>query len=249
MTLRSSTAKFAKYSLVLAAVVGVALGLVSIYGRLTWYAGLALLYGSAFWAYPVTLAWDMTAASAGQSSPYQCQFYNEVQRDVLVAALSGLVIAAIYRSSSAHYESSSFDIFSAAIPFLIMGALTVVHISRMKLLDHPMKRSYRASMLLMITMACVLAFAVSTRVASSEFNLLASTWLQVTILCVALFIYVEARRIQYVLDVERIELSPVLLAIFGTEEPYGQMAPIAEQWNRLVSEHRERVVNSPKKEQ
>jgi hypothetical protein len=248
MELHSSTAKIAKYSLVLAATIGLVLGLSAIQDRFTWYLGLPLLYGAGFWAYPVVLTWDMVAAGTRRSSTYQCRFYKEIQRDVVVAALSGLAITAIYRSSSAHYESSSFDIFSAAIPFLIMGALTVAHITRMELMDHPMKRSYRAFMLSMITLACALAFAVSIRVASSKFNLLASTWLQITTLCVALFIYVESRRVQYVLEVERMELSPVLLSIFGTHGPYGKMAPLVDRWNRLVSEHRQRVAVSAKKE-
>lgn len=247
MTLRASTAKAVKCVLGLTGLAALAVGYLAIPGKLSWYLALVLLYGSALWPYLVIVTVEMLAAYAGVSSPYQVKFYNEIQNDLKLASIGILALIAVYSFRPAAYGAASFDILAAAVPFLATSFFTIRRMTKLKLMDHPMKRRYRNFVLVMISSVCVLCFWVATRVVSSHFNLIASIWIQVTIFSVSVFFYVESRRVEHVLKVGRIELSPVLLAIFGNDGSYAQMGPIAERWNRAVTQHKQRAPKRAKK--
>lgn len=247
MTLRTSTAKAVKYVLGLTGFVALSVGYLAIPGKLNWYLALVLVYGSALWPYLVLVTVEMLAVYAGVSSPYQTKFYNEIKNDLKLAGIGVLAFIGVYSFGPTAYGATSFDIFGAAVPFLAASFFTIRRITKLKLMDQPMKGRYRNFILVMISCVCALCFWLATRVVSSHFNLIASTWIQITIFSVSVFFYVESRRVEHVLKVGHIELSPVLLAIFGNDGSYAQIEPIAERWNRAVAQHKQKASRHAKK--
>jgi hypothetical protein len=94
-----------------------------------------------------------------------------------------------------------------------------------------MKRRYAFTIFGIVSVCCVYSFFIVLRLASDEYSMLASLWLQLTILFLALFGFIETRRMLFILTTLRFELSPFFLAVFGKNGPYGQLQEVADHWN------------------
>lgn len=235
MTLQSLAAYVIRPFLIFVALVGLVLGLTTLSAR-HWQMDFFLVtLGASAWGYPVLLIGDIWAARTGKIPEYHRRFYGEVERDLWVAGASGVVIVFLYLLSSTRYEASSFDIVSASVPLLVMGTHTIVSVTQMGLANMPIKRAYKWGMLMYMTGISAVVLYVSVHVASGTYGLISSTWLQVTILCLSLFIFVESRRIQFVLEQAELQPSPTFSAVFGALGPYELIARLAPEWNREVA--------------
>ena len=105
----------------------------------------------------------------------------------------------------------------------------------MQLAKRSIKRAVKWVMFFYIAIISVVAFYVSVHIASGAYTLLSSTWLQLTLFCASLFIFVESRRTQFVLEQAELQPSPTFLAVFGKLGLYELVAQHASEWNRAVA--------------
>lgn len=203
-----------------------------------YFATLKLLTAVPVWGYVVVTAADIVSAWTSRPTAYPHSFYRTLGSDLKGAFGTGLVIACIYHFSTAHYDGASFDISAAAVPFALMTIGNVIAIGRAKIANRPMKRSACVALLALTVVCYGYIAATILKIASGHYGIWASTWLQLTILFVALFGYVETRRMRFVIKTGRIELSPFLLTLFGPDGPYGQLQGVAAEWNRRVAKEK-----------
>lgn len=187
------------------------------------------------WGYALITLTDMVAAWRGVNSEYVRRFYESISDDLMVALVTGAASTVIYMLSGAAYSSASFDLLVAAIPFAASTILTVRRIGQARIGSRSIKTRSIRRVIATLVFAFGYVLFLGIGVASGRYTLLASTWLQITIVFASLYGFIETRRVLYVLTVKRMEVSPITRCFFRSDGQYAALEKASELWNNEVA--------------
>jgi hypothetical protein len=203
-----------------------------------WWQEVILAVLSVSWIVATIYFYDFLMAVSGKSTPYMEEFYSELKKDVLFTLLASIVLFTIVTFSPVVYSLSNIDIAFFGLPFLLSSIWDVQGLFKLSIARAKFSRPLVWSLLgaLVVVGSTYLYFLFL--IYSASFSASKSLWLQITLLLTTFCLYIAAHQIVFIMKKQRMEISPVLLALFSSikHSPgiYQQAGVAAELWNAAV---------------
>ncbi|MDG6400930.1 hypothetical protein QCD79_13065 [Pseudomonas quasicaspiana] len=203
-----------------------------------WWQEVVLAVLSVSWIVATIYLYDFIMAVSGKSTPYMEEFYSEVKRDVLFTVVAAIVLFIIVSCSPVVYSLSNIDIAFFGLPFLLGSIWDVQSLSKLSIARAKFSRPLVWSLLVALMGGASAYLYFLILIYSTSFSESKSLWLQITLLLTTFCLYIAAHQIVFIMKKQKMEVSPVLLALFSSikHSPgiYQQAGVAAEMWNAAV---------------
>nr|WP_140896235.1 hypothetical protein [Pseudomonas caspiana] len=203
-----------------------------------WWQTLVLTALSCSWPVATIYFYDFSKAMAGRNSPYMCEFYAELRKELLFFLVSGVVFFSIAFSTSITYSLSNIDIAFFGFPFLLCSMSDIYNLKRLSIagMRFSKKIIWLLFGLLVVTGAAYIYFL--WLIYSNKFSASKSLWIQLTLLFTTFCSFIGAHQIVFVIKKQKMEVSPVLVELFASMRSssgfYKLTEEMAQQWNANV---------------
>ncbi|MCR8721897.1 hypothetical protein NVV30_24795 [Pseudomonas syringae] len=203
-----------------------------------WWQDVVLAVLSISWIVATIYFYDFIMAVSGKSTPYMERFYSEVKRDVLFTLIAAIALFIIVSCSPVVYSLSNIDIAFFGFPFLLGSIWDVQSLSKLSIARAKFSRPLVWCLLVALMVVGSTYFYFLILIYSNSFSTSKSLWLQITLLLTTFCLYIAAHQIVFIMKKQKMEVSPVLLALFSSikHSPgiYQQAVVAAELWNAAV---------------
>lgn len=197
-----------------------------------------LAFGSAMWGVATLYLSDFAVALAGGSSPFWQKFYADNKTDLFVCGITGLTLLLLLTLSSERYSWYSIDLALLGLPFFLYAIFAIHECATIKVAGRRLPLRIRMALCILFASLYAITILVLLSVQSKTMPEHEALWYQISIFCSGLSALIFSRQIVYMLKQNKIEPSPVLLAVFSSMKfspgIYAEVARAAQQWNQHV---------------
>lgn len=207
--------------------------------------------GSAMWSAALIYLYDFSMALRGKNSAYMIEFHGRLKKDIMVCLAFGLSLLPVFLLLPTAYTFKNVDLACLGLPFLISSFIDLLAAKRLKVADMRLPRKAIAALLAfpIITYAVFLYWVFE--ILNNRYSQSQALWMQITIFFTGIYALFAASFIRFVMEKQRLELSPVLLNMFASIKAspglYADAAKAAEQWNSEVERRRRKIRDAKQK--
>lgn len=195
-------------------------------------------FGSVMWGTALIYLYDFWMAMTGKNSPYMIEFYSQLKKDLMVCVISGITLFALFASLPSKYSFSNIDVAFLGVPFLFYSIFEILKSGSLKVAGSKMPRRVIWGLLGIIGLTYILCFYLLREILTNKFLPMQALWFQITIFFTSFCAFIGSSQIRFMLEEQRIEVSPVMLGLFSTigfsQGLYRDVAEGASQWNAHV---------------
>lgn len=199
------------------AIIGLIWGAFVLDGWWPW-ALLKSIYGTVFWLYPVMLIIDLSWSALGKNQRLLNDFYKSTHTDLIGISCGYLLLTGIYSLNNVSYNNSGIDLAAIGLPLSIMAIYRLSLASREKWNGKPVKRGILLLAVIIILIFITVSTLILITASNGELSLQHSIWIQITIFCISLYLYVESAKIHYFIKSGKIAHSSIHRYIFSDSE-------------------------------
>ncbi len=204
----------------------------------TGWQAIPLTLMSLSWILGTIYSLDFIRAMQGRNSPYMCEFYGELKKDIQFALISALVLAFILYLSPSTYSLSNIDIAFAGFPFLLMSIWDIQSLSTRRVAGSRLPKAMTRLLLILLLTTIAIYIYYLVQIVSNSYPARESLWIQITLLLTAFCWCIFAHQTLFILKKQRMEISPVLVEIFDdfkiSQGLYKKIEPMVKKWNEIV---------------
>ena len=176
--------------------------------------GIAVV-STVFWPMAYVLLVDYMHSRLGKNGRHFQDYASPLQKDLIVAAITALLLASIYAFDSVSYGFSGIDIAFVGVPFLVNALYTLIQCTRVSIGGQPVRK-----LVLWVAIGLLLAYTMAmfwflVKNSSSELKTDQALFLQLSILFSGLTFFLGSHYILYCLTRGRVEASPFLINFFS----------------------------------
>lgn len=207
--------------------------------------------GSAMWGAALIYLYDFSMAMRGKNSAYMIEFHSRLKKDIMVCLAFGFSLLPVFMLLPTPYTFTNIDLACLGLPFLVSSLLDILVVKRLRVADMrlPRKIVFVLLSLPVITYAVFLYWLYE--ILSNRYSQSQALWMQITIFFTGIYALFAASFIRFVMEKQRLELSPALLDLFNSIKIspglYANAAHVAEQWNKEVNLRKKEVRNTKQK--
>lgn len=210
-----------------------------------WWQDVILTALSVSWIVAAIYCYDFIMAVSGKSTPYMGEFYSEVKRDVVFTLVAATVLFVVVYCSPVAYSLSNIDIAFFGLPFLLGSIWDVQSLTRLRIARAKFSRPLVWSLLIALIVVGSTYVYFLILIYSNSFSTSKSLWLQITLLLTTFCLYIAAHQIVFIMQKQKMEVSPVLLNLFSSikHSPgvYQQASEAAKLWNAAVFKQKQEL--------
>lgn len=204
----------------------------------SWWEFIALTCLSCSWPVATIYGYDFIMTMRGKNSKYMQEFYNELKRDLLFSFIGAIVFFGIAFTAPIKYSLTNIDIAFAGFPFLLYSMSDIMQLRKLKIAGVKFSRKIVWTLATILTIVGIIYVHFAFKIYSGTFSDSKSLWVQISLLLTALCSLVGAHQMTFIIKKQRMEVSPVLIALFSNMRTspgiYKESQKAAKKWNEVV---------------
>ncbi|MCU0092190.1 hypothetical protein N8H72_19615 [Pseudomonas koreensis] len=190
----------------------------------------------------------------GKSGEFFLAQSKSVQKDMVVAAVTGGLLVLIYFLDTADYSFSGVDIAFVGVPFLVSAFYTYVECWSIKVAGRPIQKKAALVMLGGILMVTISAIALLIKNSSSELSVESSLFLQVSVILCGLQFFLGDTLLLFCLSRQQAHFPPFIkdffsIVVFSPTGLTSRVASKVEDTNRVWQQHKSEAATAFNKKQ
>ena len=168
-----------------------------------------------FWPMAYLLLVDYLHSRLGKNGRHFQGYARPLQKDLIVAGLTALLLASIYGLDSVSYGFSGIDIAFVGVPFLVNALYTLIQCTRASIAGQPVRKCVLLLVIGLLLAYTTIIFWFLVKNSSGELKTDQALFLQLSILFSGLSFFLGSHYILYCLTKGRVEASPFLINFFS----------------------------------
>ncbi|MNY30063.1 hypothetical protein D3C86_1641490 [compost metagenome] len=174
----------------------------------------------------------------GKSGDFFLEQAKSVQKDLIVASITALLLALIYCLDAVEYNFSGIDIAFVGVPFLVSAFYTYIECWQIKVAGKPIRKIVALVLLGGILIMTISAITLLIKNSSSELSVECSIFLQISVILCGLQFFLGGTILLYCLSKQQARFPPFIKHFFSAVvmSPTGLTARVAsgmEDTNRM----------------
>lgn len=171
-------------------------------------------FTAAFWPMAYIELVDYVHSRLGKNGKQYLDYSMSLQKDLLVAVITAMVLASIYWLDSVNYGFSGIDIAFVGFPFLINALYTLIQSTGVTIAGKPIRKRAPLLMFFVVLVISATSYWLLVKNASGELDTDQALFLQMTILFSGLCFFLSTNFLLHGWKQGRIEASVFKLYFF-----------------------------------
>ncbi len=196
---------------------------------------------SATWTVALIYMYDFFMALSGRSSSYMEEFYKEIRADFIYLIPLTLILFVIYTQTDYSFTNSTIEIGMAGLSFAFYAHVSIVKMFTYRVGHLSFPRKFVVMFCLVCLGSSIYFFSWLVQIANGNYNFSQSLWMQITVLCFSICLYVGNKQIAFFMKKGRMEASPVLLSLIKNLPASNDFYQKAAEASELLNKEMERA--------
>jgi hypothetical protein len=202
-----------------------------------------ILFTAVFWPIAYIELVDYLHSRAGKNGRQYLDYAKSLQKDLVVAGLTALVLASIYWLDSVSYGFSGIDIAFVGFPFLVNSLYTMIQCTYLSIGGRRVRKQAPLLMFFVVLSVTVVAFWMLVKNASGELETDQALYLQLTILFCGVCFFLSSNFLLHAWSQGRLEASAFKRYFFSEvvrskHNLYGRLDEKLESLNRQLAQRK-----------
>lgn len=213
-----------------------------------------ICFTAAFWPIAYIELVDYLYSRLGRNGRQHLDYAKSLQKDLVVAGLTALVLASIYWLDSVNYGFSGIDIAFVGFPFLINALYTLIQSTRVSIGGQRVRKRAPLLLFFVVLAFTVTAFWMLVKNASGELETDQALYLQLTILFCGICFFLGSNFILHTWKQGRFEVSAFKRYFFSEvvrskHNLYSRLDEKLEPLNRQLAQRKSQHAAAVRKRQ
>lgn len=197
-----------------------------------------IMLGPSMWGAFCVYMYDFYRAKVKRNSPYMIELYSQIQKDIVLATISGLTFIVFILMTSNKYDFSNVDLAFFGMPFIASSIGEILKLNSKKFFDNKMVDKIKWYITITLLILYAIFFALLVKIIENEFSTRQSVWYQLTIVFTSIFVYFWTSYIRFIFEKKHMEISPVIMEIVSSykiaNSLLAEIPNIINIWNQQI---------------